>query len=104
MQIKKNRKAILDIDGDYDYLVEIGGFHLAERFISSLEETFSHLRAHPKVGEPLPTTQKSLIGLRHCVVINFPKYLIFYIPRRDAVAIMRVGHEARNWWRILSLE
>ena len=42
--------------------------------------------------------------MRKWGVKGFDTVLVFYLPRNDDVAIVRVLHAARDWWGLLGLE
>ena len=44
-----------------------------------------------------------LAGVRKWRVRDFDNHLIFYLPRQDGVAIVRVLHAAQDWWSLLGI-
>jgi len=41
--------------------------------------------------------------MRKWSVDEFENVLIFYMPRPDGVSIVRVLHEAQDWWGLLGM-
>lgn len=93
-----------DLIDHYAYLAENAGIPTAERFLNNAEASFAALAAQPKMGAPLALSNPTLVGLRKWQVQDFANHLIFYLPRRDGVLIVRVLHAARDWWRLLGIE
>jgi len=63
---------------------------VATRFVRSIQDVFEPLRAFPLSG---PSRERLAPGLR--VAFREP-YAIYYMPRPDAVVIVRVIHGARD--------
>jgi toxin ParE1/3/4 len=82
------------------YLAEHAGIETAERFLSSVEDSFTDLARNPGIGTALSLQDPRLTGLRKWRVNGFEKFLIFYLPRPGGVSIVRVLHAAQDWWRI----
>ena len=55
------------------------------------------------MGAPLAWRSPKLAGLRKRRVSDFENRLIFYLPRPDGVAIVRVLHAARAWRTVLGI-
>jgi len=36
-------------------------------------------------------------------VPDFEDFLIFYLPRRDGISVVRVLHAAQDWWSLLGM-
>ena len=87
----------------YVYLSENANEATAERFLSSAEESCNELALHPKIGAEVMLRQPQLEGLRKWRVDGFEKFLIFYLPHREGVSIVRVLHVAQNWWKLLDI-
>jgi len=51
------------------------------------------LRRHPRIGR---LRSFSVPGVRSWVMPDFQNYLIFYLPRRNGIDVIRVLHGARN--------
>ena len=74
----------------YVYLAENAGEEIADQFLVDAEAGFSGLTEHPETDAPLSLRRPELAGLRKWQVKGSEKFLIFYLPRRDAVSIVRV--------------
>lgn len=92
-----------DVIEHYVYLAEKAGESTAERFLVSLESSVSLLLEQPLLGAPLTLRAEALQNLRKWSVKGFENVLIFYSPRQDGIALVRVLHAAQNRWSLLSL-
>jgi toxin ParE1/3/4 len=99
--VYKRASAGRDMVEDYVYLPEHAGLEVAERFLSSADESFSDLARHPGWGTALSLRDPKLTGLRKWRVNGFEKFLVFYLPRPGGVCIVRVLHAAQDWWNLL---
>ena len=92
-----------DLVEHFVYLADNAGIDTAERFLLSAEKSFNDLCQHPQMGAPLTLRSAKLTGLRRWPVSGFENILIFYLPRRAGVSIVRVLHAAQDWWRLLGI-
>src|SRR5688572_20819431 len=92
-----------DLIEHYVYLAVEAGEEIAERFFENAEASFRFLASHPDIGAPLTLRAPELAGMRKWRVDAFDNVLIFYVPRPDGVAIVRVLHAARDWWALLDV-
>ncbi len=90
-----------DLVEHFVYLAENAGLDTAERFLSHTETSFGDLAEQPLIGAPLVARHPDLAGMRKWRIKNFDNHLIFYQPRPDGIAIVRVLHAARDWWSLL---
>ncbi len=102
-QIRIRAAARRDLIAHYVYLYENADSEIAERFLTCAEESFSDLAAHTVIGAPLTLRRPELAGMRKWHVKEFEKFLIFYMPSRGGVSIVRVLHAAQDWWGLLGL-
>ena len=72
--------------------------------LSRLARHFDDLAGQPMIGAPLKLRHTDLAGLRKWRVKNFDHHLIFYMPRQDGVAIVRVLHAAQDWSSLLGID
>jgi toxin ParE1/3/4 len=84
-------------------LEESAGEAVAERFLVSAESSFAALLMHPYMGVRIQSRRNELVGVRRWQVKEFENHLIFYLPRPDGIAIVRVLHSNQNWWRALGV-
>jgi toxin ParE1/3/4 len=75
----------------------------ARRFRQAAQETFRQIAAMPGIGQPCPTENPELAGMRCVFVTGFSKYLVFYRPAGRAVEVVRVVHGARDLKQLLGL-
>jgi toxin ParE1/3/4 len=92
-----------DLIEHFAYLAQEADEATAERFFSSADDTFLQLAQDSSIGTPLSLRAKELVGLRKWRVRDFPKHLIFYLPRPEGVSIVRVLYGNQDWWGILGL-
>jgi toxin ParE1/3/4 len=69
---------------------------LAERYFIAVDETCFHLVKHPYSGMLYDSGIARLAGLRRVPVKGFENYLVFYLPRRQGIDVIRVLHGARD--------
>jgi toxin ParE1/3/4 len=93
-----------DLIEHFVYLAEAADLDAAERFLAAARTTFEDLAEHPTLGSPLQTKRADLAGMRKWRIKGFERYLIFYVPRRDGISIVRVLHGARDWWTLFSAQ
>lgn len=75
----------------------------ADRFLRNAEESFSDLLEHPGIGPALSLGEPRLAGLRRWQIKGFTKFLMFYVPHKDGVTIVRVLHGSQDWWDSLGI-
>jgi toxin ParE1/3/4 len=78
-----------DITAIGDYIREVAGESIAERFVARIIATVESLEFMPTRHRIRPELGADLR------VIGFRKYLIFYTVLKDEVTIVRVLHGAR---------
>jgi toxin ParE1/3/4 len=72
--------------------------------LQAVEKTFDRLSEMPLIGSPREIRNPAIEGLRIRPVQGFPDHLIFYIPREDAVEVIRVLHGSQAWLQILEAD
>jgi toxin ParE1/3/4 len=72
----------------------------ARRFRAQVERTIEFLAAMPGVGVERRYRDPALAGLRMHPVREFPDRLIFYLPTREGIEVVRVLHAKRNIRRL----
>ena len=92
-----------DLIDHFVYLATNADEATADRFIASTEASFAALAEEPQMGSPLTPRSPELAGLRKWRVSGFDNFLIFYLPRKNGVSIVRVLHAARDWWELLGI-
>ena len=102
-KVTKREAARRDLVEHFVYLAENAGLDVAERFLAHAEASFGDLACQPMIGAPLKLRHPDLAGIRKWRVRDFDNHLIFYLPRQDGVAIVRVLHAAQDWWSLLGI-
>lgn len=92
-----------DLIQHYVYLAENAGEELADRFLERAEASFGLLAEQPDMGTPIALRDSRLAGIRKWRVQDFENFLIFYLPRRDGVSIVRIIYAAQDWWSRLGV-
>ena len=87
--ILKRPRALLDLAEIWSYIAEDSVTH-ADRFTARIDKTFRLLSRRPGVGR---TRLELYPNLRSFVV---GKYVVFYLPLKNGVDIIRVLHGARD--------
>ena len=90
-----------DLTGHFVYLFERAGEAATDRFPTNAATSFDALADRPAMGSPLVSRHAALALLRKWRVLGFDRYLIFHLPRRDGVSIIRVLHAASDWRGLL---
>lgn len=93
-----------DLISHYVYLADNAGADIAERFLDHAEESFFLLADQPHLGAALTLRSKELDGLRKWHVKEFEKFLIFYLPRKNGISVLRVLHAAQDWWGLFEVD
>ena len=94
--VTKREAARRDLVEHFVYLAENAGLDVAERFLAHAEASFNDLARQPLIGAPLKLRHPDLAGIRKWRVKDFDNCLIFYLPRQEGVAIVRVLHGAQD--------
>jgi toxin ParE1/3/4 len=89
-------RAWRDISQVADYLEEQAGIEVAARFLTNVRAAAQHLAEMPLMGSVYGFQRPSLKRLRRWPVRGFESWLIFYLPTRDGVDIVRVIHGSRD--------
>mgnify|MGYP002789379656 CR=1 FL=1 len=69
---------------------------VAERFLDSLQESFSFLADFPASGELVDEDDQDLRDVRIWQVKNFRSYLIIFRCRGSTIEILRITHASRD--------
>lgn len=101
--VTQREAARRDLVEHFVYLAENAGLDVAERFLTNAEASFNDLAQQPRIGAPLTLKHPDLANVRKWRVKDFDHHLVFYQPRSDGVAIVRVLHAASDWWSLLGL-
>jgi toxin ParE1/3/4 len=103
-RLRQHAAARSDLIEHFLYLAEEAGEAAAHRFLDEAEASFATLLRNPGIGAPVALRRPELAGLRKWRVSGFDNFLIFYLPKHDGVAVVRVLHAATDWWGLLELD
>jgi toxin ParE1/3/4 len=88
---------------DVAYLGERAGIGVAERFLDSLRASWEQLAEMPHLGPVYGFQRPGLRRIRQWHVRGFEHWLIFYLPKRNGVDIVRVIHGSRDIERVTGM-
>jgi len=94
--VTQRPRARLDLLEQFIYFGQQESGVLAQRYLDAVDATFLQLAAHPRCGVAYDSGIAGLTGLRRFPVRDFENYLVFYLPRKRGVDIIRVLHGARD--------
>ncbi len=101
MNLFIRNQATQDIRQQANYILILGNRDAAERFLFSVESTFSQLFLTPYIGKVWSFGLSDIGEIRQWRVKNFKDYLIFYQVVDDRIEILRVLHGKRDLGEIL---
>jgi toxin ParE1/3/4 len=90
-----------DLSEQADYIAR-GSVDAASRFLDAVEATFEFLADNCDIGQVCAFEDPRTLGLRVWPIRGFPNHLVFYLPTKDGVDIIRVLHGARDLNSIFS--
>jgi toxin ParE1/3/4 len=102
--VTQRPRARLDLLEQFVYFGEQANVDVAERYFEAFDKTCALLVQQPQAGKPFETGINRLARLRHFPVKGFENHLIFYIPRRNGIEVVRVIHGARDIESVLNGE
>jgi toxin ParE1/3/4 len=94
-------RAQFDMDLAQDELLAVSAA-AARAFESRIRRTLELLESQPYLGEVYDPPAPRHPGLRFFPVSRFTKYIIYYTPTADGIAVVRVLHASRNIAAILN--
>ena len=103
-KIYQRATARRDLVEHFVYLAENANLETAERFLTQVEASFNDLAERPMIGAPLMLHDPALAGMRKWPVTDFENHLIFYLPNKNSISVVRVLHAARDWWTLLGIK
>jgi toxin ParE1/3/4 len=93
-------KASSDIDEQALFIAK-DNLQVAYRFYEACDETFKNLAKMPQMGQRYPTDKKQLNDVRFFPILGFERHLVFYIPAKDKIDIVRILYATRDVHKIL---
>jgi toxin ParE1/3/4 len=103
-RILRRRAARQDLVDIFRHYAREAGLTTAHRFHQQAEDTFQQLARMPGMGARYECEHPTLAELRFFPISRFKKYLVFYLPMADGIAVLRVLHGARDVPSILATE
>lgn len=92
--VHKFLQAELDLLDIAEHIAEDAGPRAAHRFIDELDEKLTLYATQPEAGRARPELSEDLQSdLRS---FPFGRYVIFYRPMEDGIAVVRVLHGSRD--------
>lgn len=76
--------------------VDIDNPAAAVKLSKAIFDTFDFIAENPLAGPLYHSKNRSITGIRRCVVKNYRNYLVFYREHNHTLTILRVIHGARN--------
>ena len=93
-----------DLDRHVLWLREQAGPDVAARFAEAADESLVEFAATPGIGSPIRSQRPELHDLRKGRIAGFRDVLIFYLPQRDGIYVVRVLHVAQDWFAQLDID
>ena len=93
-------RASMDLDKQALFIAQ-DNLQAACQLYEACEETLRSLAKMPHIGHTYPARKKELIGIRVYSIPGFKKHLIFYIPKKDRIEIIRILYASKNIKNIL---
>ena len=92
-------KAAVDVENCSFYLLE-RSLDAAIRFADAVAAAFEQLADMPGMGGLREFSNPAFLGVRSWPITGFENDLIFYVPTKEGIEVIRVIHGARNIDRI----
>jgi toxin ParE1/3/4 len=89
-----------DLTGHIEYIAR-DSVEAARRFLDKFEETAGILASMPEMGSSRTYPNSALSEVRFFPVKDFDRYLIFYYPTSQGIAVIRVLHSSQDIRSIL---
>ena len=96
-------KASSDLDEQALFIAK-DNVEAAYRLYKACEQTLNTLAKMPQMGQKYATGNDQLKGVRFFPIADFRKHLIFYIPTKEKIEVVRILYGTRNVNRILQGE
>ena len=99
LRLSFSAQAVLDMEEI------VGGYANSDEAIDQTIRTFVRalepLLEMPKLGAKRRIKNPRLKGLRHWVISDLGPFVVFYVPTREAIEVIRILHGARDIEEIL---
>jgi toxin ParE1/3/4 len=97
--ITKTPQARKDLVANAAYMGEFNE-RAAYRFLRAVLGDLKRLLDFPRIGAIRQVRNPKMLGLRSWPVSGFRDYLIFYVPTRRGIRVVRIIHGARDLSKI----
>ena len=94
--VTQRSRARPDLLEQFLCLAEEAIVEVAERYFAAVDQTCTLLARQPLSGILYDSGVARLEGMRRIPVSGFKNYLVFYMPRRGGIDVIRVLHGARD--------
>lgn len=98
------RAAKRDLAKYYAWLASEAGIETAERCLTAADRSFAALADNPGLGAEIGSRNLRLTGLRKWRVDGFPRMIIFYLPVKGTLRVVRVLNSSQDWWSLLDID
>jgi len=88
-EVHQRARVRLDLLEHFLYIGE-NNFEAAERFLDAAEAAFTMLAQMPGMGAIREFDHPGLVGLRSWPIAGFESFLIFYLPHKNGIDVLRV--------------
>jgi toxin ParE1/3/4 len=85
----------------FEWYAERGLAEIASRFRAATFDAIDALVPMPRAGTPRPGGNPQLVGLRSWPIKSFDELNVYYLVRRELLAVIRILHDKRNILAIL---
>jgi toxin ParE1/3/4 len=100
--VRKRESAKRDLIAQWVYYAENADIDTTDRFLAAAEATASMLAAQPDAGYRCAFTKPELKNIRRFPVTDgFEKILLFYLPQKSGIELIRAVHGNRNLNQLL---
>ena len=102
-RVLKREAAKRDLTSQWVWHADNGGMEVADRFLIAVEKTLKLLATQPESGSSFFVRKPELQGMRRFPASDgFEKILLFYLPLKDGVDLIRVVHGSRDQEQLLA--
>lgn len=96
-------QASADLD-DHALFIACDNLEAAYRLYEACRQTLYQLAQMPEMGQKYPTDKKQLRGVRFFPIAGFRKHLIFYVPGKGKIEVVRVLYATQDINKTLQLD
>ncbi len=102
-RVLKREAAKRDLIAQWVWYAENAGVDVADRFLAAAQKTLELLARQPESGAPYVSRESEVSRIRRFPVSDgFETILLFYLPLKDGVDLVRVVHGRRDLEQLLA--